>query len=1238
MADEIINRLGFDVAQALSALQQFDSQLQTSATALQAHAAQLNAWNSTAQAALATMRALASASAKLGAVPGVAAPAAAAAPAAPTLWLPPGVQTQAAQATQQMSKLASVSVTAGTAMTNAGNSAAGALAGANEKAKLFSVSWSMMGRIIITQAIVRALSQIRNALKDAVVAAIAFQKQIAEIEVISPPTAYFTALQDEVAELSKRFNIPLPQVAEGLYQTISDQFVQVGERAKIMQAALKLARVAVMDAGSAVELLTGTLNAYGMSADNAEIVAAKFFETIKLGRVRGEELAATIGQVIPIAAQVGVSLDEITSAYVSMTIGGLDAHKTATGLRQAMVAFLKPSEDMKKVLKELGYANVDQIIQAKGFMGALQAVSEASGNMSDEIAKSFRNVRALTAELSLTRDEADKYKKAMVAMGEVSADSLDKLYEKLTQMPAEKLTANINALKVTMTRDFGNMMVKVLGDLIELAGGANTLSAALQGLARVAAVVGAALAALAVKALVVQASLGPIGWVLLGITAAFATFFGMQAYHTAQELARIREVAEARREADMKSLRETEEVQRKRREAADEEMKEQNARWIESAATIRRQYNQVLEALKENNQDIVESTRQTLSSMISAQERVVAAYRNTAKAAADAVVASRQRQVTAEADYSDAVFKYSRKNTGAFEKSESYMRRAAWLAREAADAMRAAKTPEQITAALSIFQRAEAASQEAEQIAQGTKNTGLQEDAQRMVLHVMQMKIGAEQTLQGIQAKEAERLAKKAADEQNRLNEMKALMKTILTDLQAFDKEGAKEPKQLAAQGERLNKSISRLRELWLGAERVDISEMMSFDKLQQRIQMALEGGVSQAEVRKLFSTPETFADFRSQIEQGVGPIRILLEATMPKLPERLQKEMRAAPAAERIDILARELARTQEILSQYDDVAVQVGKANDEMSKAQIRSLADLDEWAAVALRPSNLHEIMMARTEKQKRALEDLIVKFVREADRFTQMPIGALREKDFVRLKTVYDEYIEKIKPPVIVQETLKKFMEDAATAASLAEQRAAGIERLRILEPRAEEAQRMRPVLEEAMNAAKAAVDQAEQAIRRAKAEAAAAKGEVTAVSQIDMTNLTTQTNNAAGAMWNLAAASMAVQTPVAPAEIAAMGGRVGRYLAGGGPIGTDVVPAWLTRGEFVMNTEATRRFASQLVAMNAGVQPTFRGEGGSVTNIGDISVSVQGGATGRQTARSIAAELRRELRRRTMKPL
>ena len=120
--------------------------------------------------------------------------------------------------------------------------------------------------------------------------------------------------------------------------------------------------------------------------------------------------------------------------------------------------------------------------------------------------------------------------------------------------------------------------------------------------------------------------------------------------------------------------------------------------------------------------------------------------------------------------------------------------------------------------------------------------------------------------------------------------------------------------------------------------------------------------------------------------------------------------------------------------------------------------------------------------------------------------------------------------------------------------------------------------------------------------------------------------------AIAAMNQLALASSDVPPP-GEGMMASKGGMA--FLAGGGrPRGTDVIPAWLSSGEMVMSAGTTRKFASQLTAMNAGVKPSYHHQGGNITNIGDINVKVEGGSSGRQTARSIATELRRELRRGT----
>ena len=107
-----------------------------------------------------------------------------------------------------------------------------------------------------------------------------------------------------------------------------------------------------MDASQAVNLIAGTMNAYHMQSSQAKEVAAKFFATIQVGRVRGEELASVLGRVTAVSSELGVSLDELNAMMVTLTISGVKPAEAATALRSAMMALIKPSQDLQKELRQ----------------------------------------------------------------------------------------------------------------------------------------------------------------------------------------------------------------------------------------------------------------------------------------------------------------------------------------------------------------------------------------------------------------------------------------------------------------------------------------------------------------------------------------------------------------------------------------------------------------------------------------------------------------------------------------------------------------------------------------------------------------------------------------------------------------------------------------------------------------------------------------------------------------------
>ena len=143
-----------------------------------------------------------------------------------------------------------------------------ALDGATKTVDSYVVSWRTLGRVVMTQFIVRAMSMMRDAFREAYQSALEFSNQVGEIRAINPERN-FGEIAADIRQLSDAFNQPLSKMAEAQYQTISFQFVTAAFRANILTVANMLSKTGADDLTASAQLLTGALNAYGESSDMA---------------------------------------------------------------------------------------------------------------------------------------------------------------------------------------------------------------------------------------------------------------------------------------------------------------------------------------------------------------------------------------------------------------------------------------------------------------------------------------------------------------------------------------------------------------------------------------------------------------------------------------------------------------------------------------------------------------------------------------------------------------------------------------------------------------------------------------------------------------------------------------------------------------------------------------------------------------------------------------------------------
>ena len=74
-----------------------------------------------------------------------------------------------------------------------------------------------------------------------------------------------------------------------------------------------------------------------------------------------------------------MGLDELNAMMVTLTISGVKPAEAATALRSAMMALIKPSQDLQKELRQLGFESGPQMIAALGLEGALAQAAREHG-------------------------------------------------------------------------------------------------------------------------------------------------------------------------------------------------------------------------------------------------------------------------------------------------------------------------------------------------------------------------------------------------------------------------------------------------------------------------------------------------------------------------------------------------------------------------------------------------------------------------------------------------------------------------------------------------------------------------------------------------------------------------------------------------------------------------------------------------------------------------------------------
>lgn len=1149
---------------------------------------------------------------------------------------------------------------------------AGATATAN-----YGANFDRLVRVLQTQLVVRALNQLRDAVEDSVGGFIKFSTAIAQIQTISTDET-FGQLADQVRKLSDEFNVPILDVAKAKYEALSNGFDTAETSTTLLTAALKFSKVGIATTAQSMDLLSGALNAFGQDAGQAETLAGKLFETIRLGKVVGSELATAFGRVAPIGKEIGASQDELLAAFSSITIGGVKASEAATQIRATLASLLKPSTDMAEALHKLGFESGEQAIGALGFQGALQALIGTTNGSITAISGLFPNIRAIGGVLRETTTGVDIFQDHLAKIKAASSGLLNQKYDVFIKTNANEVETDMHKLKNFFTVDLGEQLTNKLHDAFSTVGIENVIHlmqqlvpdillgvAALTAFAAATSIASVATGLLSANLYTLDAA-GKSVWsanaasialkgTLLGIGALLISYDLGKAFgqHLVDEI-----------EAPQKALEKTQATfqafQDQKRSAAnnlDDQTETAQAQQLHKYnAAARLSFFQEVDDAKEANQKTLDESKSSIDKLIGIRSRFATDLQRSATTAENDITSSKKRNVDLQGQLEDRQFNQRLNNLYAYNtKSSEYARseaeqsRALFLARDAASKLGKANTPDQKEAGENEFKRAEAYAEQALQTAKTSGNLIQQQDAERVIQSIIRQKIDAETQYQATRKAAADAEEAGAAKERDRVTKLRAAEKDFLDNAAVTNSKGdLLSDTDRAANKQKALAALTEIKNLLFGPDaKSSFGDLLSFDKLQKDFKQGITG----KEVEALFkTTPENLNSVHKQLQGSIdtyGPILLkfapdpnsLLKLPVNKWFDDFDKQVNERTAR---DSKLRVVGAQEQALTQKLNDALAAGEHA--INQQKTRSEAFFNGGPPTTGQPTNDPDIdndphfqAKQKIGDEYYAIRQKISDLFKNPDEITSGLVASL-QKRFSEVKDNKENIgfgleggrtdlaIAKLKEYIELQEkrnTLEQQFPAHSTELNDNKEKT-GNDSFEAFSANLEKdkADAAKKAAEAAAAAVPAYQSQADASARTAaNAERAAAASAAAAKAGLYYPANATVTDFGSGDKQTRAPSSFST------------GGNVPMqyFDSGGATKGIDTIPSMLAPHEVVMNQGASAKWFSTLQAMNAGVNPQAqRSQSGDTFQIGDINISESGDA--KATAREVINQIRREQRR------
>lgn len=207
------------------------------------------------------------------------------------------------------------------------------------------------------------------------------------------------------------------ELTQGYYQVMSAGVTDSAKAMETLETASKLASVAEVTQGEAIQALTKMMAGFRGEIANTSDAADLLLDIEEKGQTNVRELIPVIGDLSSMSQTLGVSYKEMAASLSLLTQTAGSTSQAATQLRALELSLIKPTENMQKLLGAMGYKSGQELVAQNGLAGALELVRKAAAASGMEISKFMESQEALMGYYALSSGGFAAYENILQNIG-----------------------------------------------------------------------------------------------------------------------------------------------------------------------------------------------------------------------------------------------------------------------------------------------------------------------------------------------------------------------------------------------------------------------------------------------------------------------------------------------------------------------------------------------------------------------------------------------------------------------------------------------------------------------------------------------------------------------------------------------------------------------------------------------------------------------------------------------------